>query len=489
MLIIPVSGKIGWKNSPLATLMLLVANCLVFVVFQLNDGENRIAAEQYYFDSGLAEIEIPLYADYLKAEGKIAPEQQDIEAMDVEAAMAVHMAMEEDAAFLDRLWDGGLIPREDPQFALWKSSRLIYERHRGQSTAFSFGLRPAYPRPAAFFTHMFLHGDVGHLVGNMIFLWILGCMLEIGAGRALFLVIYLASGLAAAAAFCAVYPSSTAPLVGASWAIAGLMGAYTVLYGRTRVNVFYSLGFFFDTVTIPAILLLPLWLANEVYQLYFSDVTQVAYVAHIAGIVTGALLAVAGKRWVRRVDQDSFKASPEKQAQRLIHQALEHMGQLEMTEAQSLLEKVLELLPDHPETLKHLFNIHKLNPQSEAFHDTARRRLRVLLRNRADHAAAVECYGAYADLARRPRLAIPLYLQVAGAMVTAGHIDGAEKIILAIMKKQPQTPGLPSSLVKLSQAFRQKGRHDRWEDYRRLIRKRYPDSPEAAIILKADGAR
>ena len=89
-------------------------SCLVFFVFQLNDGENRIAAEQYYFDSGLAEIEIPLYVDYLKAEGKTAPEQQDIEAMDVEAAMAVHMAMEEDAAFLDRLRDGGVIPREDP---------------------------------------------------------------------------------------------------------------------------------------------------------------------------------------------------------------------------------------------------------------------------------------------------------------------------------------------------------------------------------------
>jgi len=489
MLIIPVSGKIGWKNPPLATLLLLVVNCLVFFVFQLNDDENRVAAEQYYFDSGLAEIEIPLYWEYRAATGEADPGHQDIEAMDLEAAMAVHMAMEEDAAFLNRLKAGDIIPREDPQFALWKSSRHTYERHRGQSTAFSFGLRPAYPRPSAFFTYMFLHGDVGHLVGNMVFLWILGCMLEIGAGRILFLVIYLASGLAAAAAFCAVYPSSTTPLVGASGAIAGLMGAYTVLYGRTRVNVFYSLGFFFDTVAIPAILLLPLWLANEVYQLYFSDVTHVAYVAHIGGIVTGALLAVAGKRWVSRVDQDSFKVSPEEQAQRLMHQALEHMGQLEMAEAQGLLEQALVLSPDNPEVLKHLFNIHKLNPQSEAFHDTARRRLRGLLRSRADHASAVECYTSYAGLARRPSLSIPLYLQVAGAMVTAGHVDEAEKIILAIMKKQPQTPGLPASLVKLCQAFRRKGRHDRWEDYRRLIRSRYPNSAEAAIILKSESSR
>jgi tetratricopeptide (TPR) repeat protein len=255
------------------------------------------------------------------------------------------------------------------------------------------------------------------------------------------------------------------------------------------VNVFYSLGFYFDTVKLPAILLLPVWLANEAYQLFFSDVTHVAYVAHIGGIAAGALLALAGKRWVSTVDQDSFKESPEKEANRLMHQALEHLGQLEMTEARTLLDQVLVLSPDNPVALKHLFNIHKLNPQSEAFHDTARRRLRVLLRNRDDHAAAVECYMAYVDLARRPILSISLYLQVAGAMLTAGNIDGAEKIILAIMKKQPQTAGLPSSLVKLSKAFRRKGRHDRWEDYQRLICKRYPDSAEAAIILKSDSAR
>jgi membrane associated rhomboid family serine protease len=489
MLIVPVSGKIGWKNPPVATLILLVVNCIVFLVFQLQDNENRIAAEQYYFSSGLAEIEIPIYLDYLEATGGTMADPPDIEAMDAETAMEVHLAMEDDAAFLERLTDGRIIPREDARYALWKSSRLTYERHRNQSTAFSYGLRPAYPRPTAFFTYMFLHGSVGHLIGNMIFLWILGCMLEIGAGRGLFLTIYLASGLAAAALFCAVYPSSTTPLVGASGAIAGLMGAYTVLFGKTRVNVFYSLGFYFDTVKIPAILLLPLWLTNEAYQLFFSDATHVAYVAHIGGIVAGAMLALAGNRWIRTVDQNSFKESPDKQANRLMHQALEHMGQLEMMEAETLLGKVLDLSPDNPDALKHLFNIHKLNPQSEAFHDTARRRLRVLLQNRSDHAAAVECYTTYAEVARRPVLSIPLYLQVAGAMVTAGNIGGAEKIILAIMKKQPQTPGLPSSLVKLSQAFRQKGRHDRWEDYRRLIRKRYPDSAEAAIILKADGSR
>jgi len=489
MLIIPVSGKIGWKNPPIATLAIVVINCLVFFLFQIRDDESRMAAEQFYLNSGLAEIEIPLFISYLEATGRATGEHQDIDEMDADAIMTIHFEMETDADFLRELREGNIISPLYADYVQWEALRFTYEQYRDQSTAFSHGLRPAYAQASTFFTYMFLHGGVGHLVGNMVFLWILGCMLEIGSGRILFLVIYIASGLIAAGLYSVVYPSSTTPLVGASGAIAGLMGAYTVLYGKKKVNVFYSLGFYFNTAKLPAIALLPVWLANECYQLFFSDATHVAYVAHIGGLAGGALLAFAGERLGIIVDRDSFQEAPEDKTNPLMHQALEHMANLEMDQAQTLFEQVLELSPDNHDAHNHLFNIHKLKPQSMAFHETAQQRLRLLLRNAADHPAAVTCYESYARLARRQILPIPLYLQIAGAMVTTGKIAGAEKIILAIVKKKPDTPGLPSSLIKLSQAFRQNGQEDRWERYRHLIRKRYPDSVEAAIILKSDRSR
>ncbi len=487
MLVVPVSGKIGWKNPPVVTLALLVVNCLVFFLLQVNDDESRMAAEQFYLTSGLAAIEVPRYIDYLKSTGKTADRPAESEGMDEQDLMAAHFEMEADFDFISRLMDGQVILPQNPEYENWLALRRDYEEKRDKSVAFAYGLRPAYHRVSTFFSYMFLHGGVGHLVGNMVFLWILGCMLEIGSGRLLFTAMYLSSGLAAAGLFYAVYPSSTIPLVGASGAIAGLMGAYTVLYGSKKVSIFYSLGFFFNTATVPAIILLPVWLANECYQLFFTGASHVAYVAHMGGIAAGALLAWAGERLVG-VDRDSFEAAPEDKVSPLMHQAMDHLGSLDMRQAQALFDQVLDLSPDNHDALTHLFNIHKLDPESKEFHGITKRLLGILLRNPTDHPAVLTCYETYASLTRRPALSIQTYLQIAGVMAAAGKVEGAEKIIRAILKKKPRSAGLPSSMIKLAQAFRKNGRMDRWEAYRRLVCKCYPDSVEAGIVVKTDAS-
>ena len=485
MLIIPVSKKIGWENPPLVTLMLLLINCLVFFLFQTNDDRTRAAAEHFYLDSGLAEIEVPSYIHFLEKTGNDENEYVAGNTMDEESLVTIHFEMESDAVFLKRLSQDQIITPQDPLYDQWKQLRSSYEEKRNENVAFAYGLRPAYPRISTFFTYMFLHGSVDHLLGNMVFLWILGCMLEVGSGRMLFFVIYSLSGLSAAGLFYLIYSSSTIPLVGASGAIAGLMGAYTVLYGIKKVHIFYSLGFYFNTATIPAIALLPVWLINECYQLFFSGAIHVAYVAHIGGLVAGASIAFAGTQ-AARVDYNKFDEIPQDKVTPLMNDALEHLGNLEMQQAQSLLEKVLELSPENQDALSHLFNIHKLNPESKDFHNTTGRLLRIRLKNPADHQAALDCYETYSNLTRRPRLSISTYLKIAGIMAGSGHVDNAEKIILTILKKQPQTAGLPSSLIKLSQAFRKNDRMDQWKRYRRLVCKCYPDSTEAAMIANAD---
>lgn len=489
MLIIPVSGKIGWKNPPIVTLGLIVVNCLIYFLFQLNDDQAGLEAEQFYFKSGLAQIEIPLYINHLEAQAGTSAKEpaSDETEMEDDELMLIHFAIEMDAAFLKGLMADQILTPQDPQHGQWKELRGAYEERRHESVAFSFGLRPAFARAAAFFTYMFLHGGVEHLVGNMIFLWILGCMLEIGSGRVLFSIIYTTSGILAALFFYAVYPSNTVPLVGASGAIAGLMGAYTVLYGKKSVSVFYSLGFYFNTIKVRAIALLPIWLANECYQLFFTGASHVAYAAHIGGIVSGAALAFAGERIIGTVDRNSFEALPQDKITPLMHQALEHLGKLEMDQAQSLFEQIIELSPENHEALMHLFNIHKLNPNADTFHDIAQRILRVLLRKPEHHQEALACYETYAGLTRRKALPFGLYLQIAGAMALTGKVDEAAKIVLAIFNKDPETAGLPSSLLKLAQAFQINGRPDHAEKCRSLIRRHYPNSVEAAIIQKSNG--
>ena len=139
---------------------------------------------------------------------------------------------------------------------------------------------------------MFLHGGLFHLVGNMWFLWIFGNNVEEGFGSLGYLAMYLVAGLAATAVFVLANVDSTDPLVGASGAIAGVLGAYLILYPRHQV---LSLVFFFF-VPIPAIVFLGIWFVS---QFGITDVS-VAWEAHVAGFVFGMLLTLALRRHLQK---------------------------------------------------------------------------------------------------------------------------------------------------------------------------------------------
>jgi rhomboid family protein len=147
-------------------------------------------------------------------------------------------------------------------------------------------------------TSMFLHGGWGHLLGNALFLWAFGKSVEDGMGRFRFLVFYLACGLAAAATQTLVNPASAVPMVGASGAISGVLGAYLMLYPRARVRVLFVIFIFIRIIVLPAWLVLLSWIGYQIL-LGLPELTPVrpdvssgvAVWAHIGGFFTGALLA------------------------------------------------------------------------------------------------------------------------------------------------------------------------------------------------------
>ena len=136
---------------------------------------------------------------------------------------------------------------------------------------------------------MFLHGSVLHLAGNVLFLWIFGNNVEDRLGRVRYLLFYLAAGLVAAAAYVVVHPSSASPLVGASGAIAGAMGAYLVWFPRAKVLTLVSIV----PLRLPAWLVLGAWF---VLQFFTGPSSSVAWVAHVGGFAFGAIVgAVLGR--------------------------------------------------------------------------------------------------------------------------------------------------------------------------------------------------
>lgn len=143
-------------------------------------------------------------------------------------------------------------------------------------------------------THMFLHGGWMHLAGNMLFLWIFGDNLEDLMGHAKYLTFYLAAGLAAAALQIAADPGSQVPMVGASGAIAGVLGGYLLLFPKARVDVVIILIIIFKVFPIPAWIMLGLWFAIQVFSGVTtpSDGGGVAYWAHAGGFIAGMILCV-----------------------------------------------------------------------------------------------------------------------------------------------------------------------------------------------------
>ena len=169
-----------------------------------------------------------------------------------------------------------------------------------------FGVVPGAFAWPTLVTSMFLHGSWSHVIGNMWYLWIFGDNVEDRVGHGRFLVFYLLCGIAAALGQIAMDPSSTLPTIGASGAIAGMMGAYFVLYPRSRVLTLIPIIFFIQIVELPAIVLLGVWFLMQLLNagaIAATASTQgggVAFAAHVVGFVAG----VIGIFIFRRRDRD-----------------------------------------------------------------------------------------------------------------------------------------------------------------------------------------
>lgn len=186
---------------------------------------------------------------------------------------------------------------------LWQ---VNLEPRAAQGVVYALGMIPAVlfgdaalppelavvPPLATLFTSMFLHGGWMHLIGNMLYLWIFADNVEDAMGHVRFVVFYLVCGLVAALAQAVLDPGSEIPMVGASGAISGVLGAYLLLHPKAHVLVFIPLGYFMQLVRLPAMLVLGAWFLLQLFQQMSAPGGQggVAFMAHIGGFVAGMAL-------------------------------------------------------------------------------------------------------------------------------------------------------------------------------------------------------
>jgi membrane associated rhomboid family serine protease len=286
LLLIPLGVDSHESRLPRATVALIALNVLVFL-----------------FTSG---------ADVTRA----TSEQEELERIAEHTVRGLPPAVQERAsshssalAFLDAdsQWRSEVHSSRDRERieACLEGYRALKTRHPFHR----FGFVPAEIGPLRLISHQFLHADLLHLLFNMLFLWAVGGLLELTLGPALFVSSYLVSGVAAALAHAFAHPGSAEPAIGASGAVAGLMGMFAALHLRQPLRLALVAGLGLAPriliLSLPAWVFLGLWLLEQLFFASFrSSVLGVAFLAHLGGFVFGVALALLlrSRGWVSRVD-------------------------------------------------------------------------------------------------------------------------------------------------------------------------------------------
>lgn len=483
MLIIPIHKKITAKNFPLVTFLLILTNSLIFFLLQGDDQEVFQKAAKYYLQSDLPDIEFPRYQDYRRYAGagympSIPKEGPSRETVRYEYLMS----MEYDGDFMLSLKADEVIRPEDPIYPRWKKLRKRYEDIQDSGFTQQYLLHYGELDPVNSVSHMFLHGDFGHLFGNMLFLLFLGILVEGALGAELFLLAYLATGLCAMAASQWVHWDDYGGMLGASGAIAGLMGLYTVLYGKRKVRFFYWVFFFFNYTKKPAIILLPFWLGWELWQFVFSE-SNVAYEAHAGGIIGGCILGLFFK--LLHLDKKEFLDEETKhdEANDLYAEAMEDLRELRVDAAR---QKLKQLLPQHGhdrELLQRYYNTCKLQPDHPDFHDAARRIL-TLPGNDASNLVK-STFRDYVQTSRgRLKLASNERKDLAVRLANWGHLKEAKLLANALLKSKSTSPDAAEAILATGRACSVHGDPASARHYLKHTIDLFPGSPEAGAAKK-----
>ncbi len=474
MLIIPIEQKLDSNRPPVATVMLIILNCLVFFGYQAQDYVHMDQALAFYHESGLIEYERQPYGEYLKEKDRDL--YQEYTEDDPEYAAEWIVQDTEFAHYLSHDY----FPKHTDAGLAWMDARAQLDVIIGQLSYIQYGLIPSQLNPLDLLTHMFLHSDIGHIFFNMLFLFIYGFSLEVALGRLWFLGIYMLSGIGGGILFAAMSPHSLTPLVGASGAIFGLLGMYLGLYGMKKIRFFFSVGFYAHHFKAPALLLLPYWGLIELYD-QLTNPGNVAHFAHIGGLLVGFAAVYAAKNRLIEIDHAYIeKVDTDEPFRKLYDKLLRQLENIDFTAAKKTVQELLQLKPGDARLLKHQFDLWKLKPASEGFESAAHQIFSADLADITEIRGLQYMAADYEKLStKRTALTTKERINLFNALLKKGETEPAQKQLDELIADPAAQPKVPSLILRLAITFAAQGDKRRAGIYLDKVRDKYPDSEAA----------
>ena len=497
MLIIPLPRKLSLATFPFMTVLLLVVNVYVYFAWQVPDARVTQEFAAAYVKSGLAPQELPVYAEWLSSNGKRTPTPTAAELARSDYQATGGVLLQHDRKFQRDLPTHMQKALGAEPYARWQASRADVDRIWQQHFTERYIFVPAMVagRADSVITHMFMHGGLGHLLGNMLMLILIGLLVEPAVGAWRTAAIYLAGGLGAVALHYVFAAGSWTGALGASGAIAAMMGACAVLYGLRKVRFFYHLLFYFNFIVLPAIVVLPLWIANELLQwLHLRHVSNVAYFMHVGGLITGAAFALLfRKKAALKFDSANIPSIEQEENVAKLHaRAYASLKKMQLDAAAREFEQLLQLQPDNIDYAQQLYTSARSAPASARYHHAATQLMRLSAKSGATDLLA-KTIGEYRKNAMPlPRWTSDDMARYAQLLAKNGQRDLAATLADSLLKLPPVQTGnanLAEVAMTLAVACHRAG-NERTESerYVKVLETRFPGS-EQLKLARQFGAR
>jgi membrane associated rhomboid family serine protease len=416
MFLIPIGhDRQVTKRLPVITLLLISLNIVVFIYTEtvgLQQNARKSLALKALLEFTQTHPEIKLSEPAEERVARLSElERAEIETyIQHEKRMKTLMGETGEANSSFTLNDRAMLAQESARLS--DAFVTAYEEFYG----YQYGFIPAYHKNSLlnYFSCLFLHGGFLHLLGNMLFLFLAGIAMEDAWGRGFYTGFYLAAGVVATATHAFTAPESRIFLIGASGAIAGLMGAFLVRYFKARIKFFYFIIFKAGTFRAPAYVMLPLWIALELKDTFIfsaSDEGGVAFWAHIGGFFFGAVVGALvhysgiGKYLVPK----NIKRASSFGTGNALHEALAHMAEGEGEEAIRKLKQRLDAVPSDEKAYLALAKVYGRLEQRQSEITTYLRLIRLLLQQHKPH-DALQAYSGLLATSRpdEPDLRLPM---------------------------------------------------------------------------------
>jgi membrane associated rhomboid family serine protease len=484
MLLIPLHKRLDRDTVPWVTLALVLANVFVFVFLQGGDTVRLERATAVYRAAALADREGPTIVRELESRGESAVARLASELPEPFRSRWLVDVLAWYPAIDGQLSEAARQAAVSKPGDLWAAQRAAFERE--MATLFTPRHVHRYDDPwsLGLLTAVFLHADPGHLIGNMVFLVLLGLMTEGALGRLGFLLAYLAAGVGGSAFAALLNAGSDGAALGASGAIAGLMGVLAVVWGLRRVRVFWWFFVAFGYRAVPAIALLPVWLGWELWNHYANPGLGIGFDAHAGGIMSGALLA-AGVRLAGRERRDFLDREIEidRRAGR-VDELRGAIGRLDFASAEALAEELAATRPDDLDTLELIVHAQQarfggarwaealgalLAHPARPGNDEVERQRRVILDAQERGAA----------LSPPLRAAIGVCLD---RWIAIGALEASLDLVDRLRRDRPLDAALAQPAFRLALRFRDRGQPAMAERVEDLLLADQPGSPEAAKV-------